>query len=272
MWTRESCDFPDDDLRLSRVSRVSLRLWKSRIGVVLRPFFMMDSGSLISNRLRREATYVERYCKEQSSRKKGKKPGNPLEDNDTDATTDATTDIPMDSPTVQPTQVPQVPQVKKEQQQPHEASPIDQKIRERLLASMGADPISGMIGPNGTRLGSVKDMAEVRKWTDLKLSTDDQCRLISERCQRQQASDPGWQPRSFGYFTGAMADFAASRSRPVPSGNAGPTASDKAGELDRLMRNVDQFDRLEREQNERVAQQQRDKAERIARLAKAGGQ
>ena len=32
MWSRKSCDFPDNERQLAQVSRVSLRLWKSRVG------------------------------------------------------------------------------------------------------------------------------------------------------------------------------------------------------------------------------------------------
>lgn len=60
MWTRESCDFPDDDARLARVSRVSTRLWKSRISPVIRDFFDVHGGMVFSKRLMREAAHVER--------------------------------------------------------------------------------------------------------------------------------------------------------------------------------------------------------------------
>jgi len=93
MWTRESCDFPDDDARLARVSRVSTRIWKSRIGQVLRPFFRSENGALISERLRREATYVERQVKQQSDRKASEKSDKSLENNDMDETVDYSTDV-----------------------------------------------------------------------------------------------------------------------------------------------------------------------------------
>jgi uncharacterized protein YdaU (DUF1376 family) len=78
MWTRESCDFPNDDTRLARVSRVSVRLWKSRIGPALRPFFGNLNGALVSKRLREEATYVERQVTQQSDRKSGENAANSL--------------------------------------------------------------------------------------------------------------------------------------------------------------------------------------------------
>ena len=88
MWTREDCDFPDDDHRLSRVSRVSLRLWKTRVGVAIRPFFSSEGGALISKRLREEATYVERQVKAQSDRKNDEKSCNSLEYNETASSAD----------------------------------------------------------------------------------------------------------------------------------------------------------------------------------------
>lgn len=71
MWTRESCDFPDDDRRLAQVSRVSLRLWKARIGQTIRQFLLVRDGAVISKRLREEAAYVEAECQKQSDRKRG---------------------------------------------------------------------------------------------------------------------------------------------------------------------------------------------------------
>lgn len=70
MWTRESCDFPDDDRRLAQVSRVSLRLWKARIGPTIRQFLLVRDGAVISKRLREEAAYVEAECQKQSDRKR----------------------------------------------------------------------------------------------------------------------------------------------------------------------------------------------------------
>lgn len=74
MWSRESCDYPDDDARLARVCRVSTRLWKSRVGPALRPFFHSIGGCLISRRLRQEAEYVEGQLAAQSNRRAGSSP------------------------------------------------------------------------------------------------------------------------------------------------------------------------------------------------------
>lgn len=101
MWVRETCDFPDDDRRLAAVSRVSPRLWRSRIGSVIRDFLEVDGGMLISQRLRKEAAYVEQQVARQSNRKKGHKPDKSLKSNETAPT--------VDIPTEQPTQLPNNP-------------------------------------------------------------------------------------------------------------------------------------------------------------------
>ena len=108
MWTRAECDFPDDDVRLARISRVSSRLWKSRIGPTLRPLFTSKDGALISKRLREEATYTERQCKAQHDRKVGEKTRKPLENNDPYRTADISTDITTEASLDQPTQLPNI--------------------------------------------------------------------------------------------------------------------------------------------------------------------
>lgn len=116
MWTRESCDFPDDDRRLAAVCRVSTRLWKSRIGPVIREFLRAENGVLISERLRKEATYVERQCNLQSERKsadkKAEKSRKSLKNNNQGQTTDASTDTsmeePRDEPRTHPSQQPNI--------------------------------------------------------------------------------------------------------------------------------------------------------------------
>lgn len=110
MWTRESCDFPDDDNRLARVSRVSTRLWKSRIGPVIREFLTASNGVVFSKRLREEAAYTERQVKQQSDRKAGEKSDNHLNNNDAPPSTDASTGEPRNHPTQLPNYPTDIPE------------------------------------------------------------------------------------------------------------------------------------------------------------------
>ena len=108
MWTRETCDFPSDAKRLSRISRVSTRLWNSRIGPVIMAFFEVRDDMLISKRLRKEAAYTERQVQQQSDRKAGQKTDKPLKSNKPPQTVD----ISVDQPRHHPTQLPNYPTYK----------------------------------------------------------------------------------------------------------------------------------------------------------------
>lgn len=88
--------------------------------------------------------------------------------------------------------------------------------RGRLLSAMGADPISGMIGPNRNRLGTAADMEVARGWMALGLSIDKQCTVIAERCAAIRSTNPRWVPGRFKYFIAAMHDLLAALSAPVP--------------------------------------------------------
>lgn len=105
MWVRAECNFPDSEDRLARVSRVSLRLWKSRVGPALRPFFKSEDGMLISKKLREEATYVERQGEYQHIRKTGGKADNQLNNKEPDASGDSSGDVSG----VHPSQPPNLP-------------------------------------------------------------------------------------------------------------------------------------------------------------------
>lgn len=118
MWTRESCDLPDDDHRLCRVARVSLRLWRERIGPVIRAFLTADAGVVLQKRLRKEAAFIEAEVQRQSDRKRGahaephgnndvsqkvaENPANTLINNKTASTMDASTEEPRNHPSQQP--------------------------------------------------------------------------------------------------------------------------------------------------------------------------
>ncbi len=101
--------------------------------------------------------------------------------------------------------------------------------RERLLIAMGVDPVSRMTGPNGKMLGTIADMAEVAKWTEMGVSEADQCRLVSERCAAMRAKNPSFAVSRFAYFTGAMADFVTARNaKPaLPGPASSPSRADQ---------------------------------------------
>ncbi|MEI4262749.1 DUF1376 domain-containing protein [Roseovarius sp. D0-M9] len=81
MWSRESCDLPDDDRKLARVARVTPKLarvarvtpqtWRRRVRPSLAAFFVIEGGIWMSVRLRREAVKTEKFLKAQSDRRAG---------------------------------------------------------------------------------------------------------------------------------------------------------------------------------------------------------
>jgi hypothetical protein len=75
-------------------------------------------------------------------------------------------------------------------------------------------------------LGTIADMAEVAKWTEMGVSEADQCRLVSERCAAMRAKNPSFAVSRFSYFTGAMADLVAARSAKPSAGGGAPSDRD----------------------------------------------
>lgn len=259
MWTRESCDFPNDDNRLSRVSRVSLRLWKSRIGPVIRAFLTPVDGVVVSKRLRQEADYVESEVQKQSDRKRGTyaKPGvthnsddengenphKPLENNDPPLSADMTADQPGNHPSQQPNN----PTYKKEAAAAvgeRVVLPPDATWREQVMAAMGADP-SGIVNARPTSLGSRIDMLIAGKWeTDLGLSRPVILDVIRDRMSRKSDGPPA----SFKYFTPMMQAEAARQAEPAleptpqeDKSHDRPTARDRRSDAasDALARRLD---------------------------------
>ncbi len=89
--------------------------------------------------------------------------------------------------------------------------PGEPTFRERLLTAIGADPVSGMIGPNGRTLGTKTDMIEAGRWlTDLGL-TEAECLVQAAETISTKRDGP---PSKFSYFTPAMTRLAGAKSAP----------------------------------------------------------
>lgn len=84
-------------------------------------------------------------------------------------------------------------------------------FREQILTAAKADPVSGLTGPNGKRIGTQADMAEAAKWLlDLGL-TESEC--IAEIVAVVAAKRDG-PPTNFRYFSPAMARLSAAKNAP----------------------------------------------------------
>lgn len=158
MWTRESCDLPNDDHRLSRIARVSLRLWRDRIGPVIRAFLSVDGDAVVQKRLRKEAAYVEAELIRQSDRKRGvqaepqgsnehsqkdgKKSSKLLKSKEQGPTADISTEATTEPTFLQPNNptvgVEEVPSSTPKEEEEARASPI----LNRVMEAVGIDPVS----------------------------------------------------------------------------------------------------------------------------------
>lgn len=201
MWSRKSCDFPNNERQLAQVSRVSTRLWKSRISVNIMGYFDVVDGWVISSKLRKEATYAERHVTRQRCRKTGENMANLLKDIPWHQTTDSTTDEPQMN---HGTDLPNNPTVDDDD------SARDQLTeREDILILMGHNK-SGVTA-TGRMVGSQADMLIYEKWkTDLKLSHQEICQQVTETMAKKHDGPP----ISYKYFTSQMQKLAGHKKSP----------------------------------------------------------
>lgn len=84
--------------------------------------------------------------------------------------------------------------------------------RETLLTAIGADPVSGLIGPCGRAIGGIVDMRIAGAWVDdLKLTQDEIVEVIRDVMARKTDGPP----TTFKYFDKAMQRFAGLKTRPA---------------------------------------------------------
>ena len=191
MWIRESCDLPDDDARLARVARVSTRLWKSRVGTVIRPLLSTGDGVVFSKRLREEATYVERQVQQQSDRKPREKSDKSLKDNEPMLSADIPTDEPRDHPSynLQPTEEKKEDVVVVVREAPDDPP---KSFFNRVLIASGINPNdipSARWMPPGAEI-------EVNRWREIQGLTED---LILQHIEasRQRFTEAPSGPKAF---------------------------------------------------------------------------
>ncbi|WP_161489476.1 DUF1376 domain-containing protein [Sulfitobacter sp. EhC04] len=79
--------------------------------------------------------------------------------------------------------------------------------RQRILAAIGVDPVSGLTGHGGKMLGGRADMAHVDRWRALGVADDEQRLVVAEVMARKRNGPPS----SFAYFDQAMEELAGLR-------------------------------------------------------------
>lgn len=125
------------------------------------------------------------------------------------------------------------------QQKPDVANPT---FREQILEAIGVDPVSGLTGHGGSRIGTQADMAEAGRWLELDGMTPE---LAIGEIRRLSVAKRDGPPKSFRYFTEAMCRLSGEISAPklTPIEAQHPRSPTASGETEqekilRLMRSV----------------------------------
>lgn len=217
MWMQRTCDFPDDDRKLATVSRVSPRLWKSRIGPTLRPLFIVRDGKLISEKLRKEARFVERQVTKQHAKKKPENLDNLLKDIDQRLSVDDPRTDPGIHPSYQPTNLPLEEEIP--------PPPIEHPAREAPPEDGGGGDFQSDFGDIDALLGEVREASGVRvvdvaagraavgRWLGLGLSREEILDQVRARTAKLIGKDPPDPPFALAAFDVSMDQLAAAKAR-----------------------------------------------------------
>ncbi len=227
MWMQRTCDFPDDDRKLAIVCRTSSRLWKSRIGPTLRPFFIVRDGKLISEKLRKQARFVERQVTQQHARKTRENPDNILKEIEARLSAEEPRIEPRSDPTYLPTNLP----IEKEIPPP----PIVGSAREGPPEDGGGGDFQSDLEEVDALLGEVREASgvrvvdvaagreAVRRWRGLGLTREEILAQVKARTEKLMAKDPPDPPYALAAFDVSMEQLAAAKARtPKPPERASP--------------------------------------------------
>lgn len=249
-WRRPECCLPDDDVLLSRLSGLSVQRW-AEVKPVVMSFWKRDGRRKVwtQKRLSKERGYVAE--KSQSQRDKAVKRWSKTRKKDAAA---LPTECPADAPTPTPTPTPSLTTFEKrdgggDARDNAISAPDGPTLRERILKACGADPTSGLTGPNGTVLGTRADMQVVQAWqADLGLADDQIVAVIDDAMSRKRDGPPS----RLSYFDKPMQREAGSRTRPTLTPIEGgphdqsPRTSRQAAASDTLRYQLDVAGRMRR--------------------------
>jgi uncharacterized protein YdaU (DUF1376 family) len=229
-WRSPGCKIPDNIDWIARKARVSDAAELAALQSVLAEFFTRARGKIFSRRLlteyckanttsqnRKEAGKKGGAAKSLKSKdvgssraKAGLKPGCSIQNHNHNHKEEEEKELPP-PPVFMPN--PATEKTDRGGGGLSDDPAKGQTHRERLLVAMGADPVSGLSGPNGKILGTQADMAEVSRWQQLGLSPQEQLGVVAEVI----AGKTDGMPANFRYFTPAMQRLAGAK-------QAGPIA------------------------------------------------
>lgn len=185
MWGRESLDLFDDDRQLATICRTTKTKFRRHIRPILEPLFKVENGRWRNTRLEREAEATEKFLMSQYRRGVGSGA----------ASNDDQPPLPLNE------REPVRPEFRQDDGPP-QSDPAEATYRERILTAAGADPVSGVTGRGGSRLGDRAQMIEAARWRDdLGLTEDQIIEVVNDTMARKSDRGP---PSTLSYFTKAM--------------------------------------------------------------------
>lgn len=164
-------------------------------------FSRTRKGVIYSRKMVRDAKKAE------TARKNGKKGGNPTLSNKRG-------NHPSDNPRDKGRDKPQKPEARSQiihDDDDSARTPDRPTLRERILVAIGADPVTGLTGPNCNPLGNRHDMDEVSRWQALGLTDDQIVEVVTETMAKKRDGPPD----RFTYFEKPMRQEAGRKTRPA---------------------------------------------------------
>ncbi|AZB63879.1 DUF1376 domain-containing protein [Cereibacter sphaeroides] len=193
MW-KKGGHLPNNPAKLAQICRVTPRRWP-QVWAAIEQFFVMEDGTVTNDRLRSARENADKTATKRAEA--GSKGG----------TAKALKD--KGRPVANATAGPKHSHISMSEDGGGGsacAREADLTDRERILEAIGVDPVSGLTGRGGCRLGTQADMAEARLWLELPGMTLETICAEVRRIMSEKADGP---PSSFRYFTTAMRRLSA---------------------------------------------------------------
>lgn len=211
-WRSHGCKIPNDTAWVIRKMRAVSEADQAIVQAIIGEFFTRKGGKIFSARLLKE--WVQACDAHEKRILAGSKGGKAKAQKSQEIT--HSNALPM---LKQPEPEPEPYREEKKEGGGGSASASEKPeiqqptFRENLLAAIGVDPVSGMTGRGGSRIGTQADMIEAGRWiTDLGL-TEAECLAEVADLIRSKRDGP---PSKFTYFSAAMARLAAAKLAPPP--------------------------------------------------------
>lgn len=216
MW-RNGAELPNDHQKLARIARVTPKRW-GQIWAEIGGFFEVDGTVVRQPRLSKEFQKAVSISQERKTAGKIGGKANALKKqeaaqaNASDLFKHAGANPYPDTIKKEDGGGGSAREAENSPSQVGQTEPANPTFRERILAAIGVDPVSGLTGHGGRMLGTQADMAEVARWQSLGLTDGEILGVIGETMAAKRDGPPS----GFGYFAQPMARLKAAKDAPPP--------------------------------------------------------